>query len=75
MIPYKVRVDHKRLSPFFSFYEIEASSWHDAEREAKQRFKDSFCNSDTPLTDLEAFTIDKYLTHYKNENEINKPLK
>lgn len=56
---WKIRVDHEL--GFFSFYEIKAGDYHDAEREAKQKFVDDFCGGKEESKKLlDVFTFDKY---------------
>jgi hypothetical protein len=69
MVLYKVRIEHKTLG-FYSFYEIEANNYHDAELNAKRHFKDEFCNADTSLVELNAFTIDKHNVEYLQANSL-----
>lgn len=55
---YDVRVQHKKLD-FFTVYSVEGFSISDVEGTAKNKFLIDFCNSDTTVSELEAFVIDK----------------
>lgn len=64
---FHIRINHSL--GFFSFYDIEAFHYLEAEIEAKKRFTDDFCNPNNETTfrgvtekhTLEAYTFDKYL--------------
>lgn len=67
---FHIRVNHSL--GFFSFYDIEAEDYHDAEKEAKKRFNNEFCGGGDNTTTfrgvkeqhkLEAFIFNKYKTH------------
>jgi len=56
---FHIRVDQTKYEDYrvFSFYDIEARDYHDAEREARKQFCASF---GFEMKDTEAFTFDKY---------------
>lgn len=56
MKKFKVRVEHKYYH-YFTVYEIEAIDYHDAEKLAKEKFKE-FGSDD--IRNFEAFVFDKY---------------
>jgi hypothetical protein len=56
---FEVRVTHKEHG-FQSFYTIETDDYDEAERKAKLKFMQDFCNAETKRTDVEAYVIDRY---------------
>ena len=61
---FHIRVDHEL--GFFSFYDIPAKDYHDAEKEAEQQFLDDFCGGNNNSSvfpgvkyTLESFTFNK----------------
>jgi hypothetical protein len=68
MKKFKVRVNHEL--GFFSFYEVEAEDYNEAEKKAKQMFLNEFCGGrkESDESDLfpgvvyklECFTFNKY---------------
>lgn len=66
---FHIRVTHSL--GFFSFYDIEANDYHDAEKEAMRIFNNEFCGGGDNTTtfrgvkeqhSLSAFPFDKYKT-------------
>lgn len=68
-ILWHIRVDFEREGyeeyPCFSFYDIEAPTYSDAERKARQKFCDDF---GFKMEHTKAYTFDKYMTEYKAKN-------
>lgn len=66
---YQVRVNHSL--GFYSFYEVEASDWMDAEKEAKRIFTEEFC-SPTLETEFRGVTTKHYLKAYTFNHDIQR---
>lgn len=67
IIPYHVRVDYDREGyeeyPLFSFYDIVANNYHDAEQAARKQF----CKEvGAEMKHTTAYTFDKHKVDYKN---------
>lgn len=75
-IKWNVRVDFVREGyeeyPCFSFYDIEAPTYNDAERKARQQFCKDFGFN---MEHTRAYTFDKEMTRYMAEhpNEVFVP--
>jgi hypothetical protein len=73
---FHIRVDHSL--GFFSFYDVEAEDYHDAEKEAMRIFNIEFCGGGDNTTifrgvkeqhSLSAFTFDKFSDNQKDQKQ------
>lgn len=64
MKKYHIRVSQTKYPdyPCFTFYDIEMTNYHDAEREARRRF---CLDYGFAFKDTEAYTFDKHIIDYR----------